>query len=121
MAHHLQPHNRNDEGRNEKKPPEGDRLMEEEYADKHRTHRTYASPDGIGRAYRYGLHRLRKQYHAERKAQKKARTPKIIFNSGQPLHLSEAEGKAGLTESGQNENQPVHVHFVKTGGKDKTA
>lgn len=82
--------------------------MEKQYADNDSAHGTDAGPDRVGRTYSNGLRSLGKQAHACNRKNNKSGNPQPPLGAGDCFGSSKTISKANLTQSGDNQNNPVH-------------
>lgn len=82
--------------------------MEKQYADSDSADRTDACPDRVGRSYGDGLCGFGKQAHACNRENNKSCNPQPPLGGGDSLGAPETISKPDFTQSGDNQNNPVH-------------
>ena len=82
--------------------------MEEYNANCDSADRTDACPDRVGRSYGYGLCGFGKQAHACNRKNNKSSNPQPPLRAGDSFGSPETISKPDFTQSGDNQNNPVH-------------
>src|SRR5690606_3643896 len=95
--------------------PEGCRLVEQGDAGNHRTEGADRAPHRVGGAHRDGTlaaHCLEQQEHADHHADRKGAQPQRQGFAAGLLGLAEADGKAGLEQTTDDQHDPVDAHVL---------